>query len=582
MGKSTTTPKGGPIYDTRAIPVEQIEVAEDFNPRLDFDAEAMKVLTASIKQHGVLTPITVEQLDATGKRYRVVAGERRLRAVRELGHQDVPATVKTFSENGEGEGKRLGVALVENLVRSDLSPVEEAKGYAKLREGGSSPTQIAKQISVSKERVESRLALLALPEAVQDHIAGGRVPLRCQQSLGLIASFSPRVAEAASTMVAAGLDEPGELANSPGDVVSHAERYVWTFDPPLGTPNSGDAACPDCQGYGYDGDEDAPDCKTCEGSGRVLAAIPEGAVQLPIVKTWGGQGRDPFNFAEALIGAEAVEQLNAKLMEAIPPAGEDYGTASYHVAQAWRGAASIDEDAARAYGCLMELPGGNRSTAWVTDAEWLIAAFDAQIAGAVKSWKRSEKDSDRREGKRKEADPEGADERKAEREKAEAARVKAQKHNDKLYEAILTGTAKVKPTVENVKLLAALIFQSTDGWLAFEGVGLTDPTFHETSSKTGKRKYAKGAQARRDTFAAAWRRVESAKTPEAVMGALLAVLVAEDRVDKNAVARSDYRPSKLPAMSYHPEDADRAIQKVKEAGLAAAAKSIGAPSKPRD
>lgn len=583
------------------IPIEQIETQEDFNPRLDFDQDEHKALVASIKQHGVLTPLTVRK---NGKGYKLIAGERRLRAAKEAGLKSVPV-----HDPGTQAKSDLTVALVENLVRQDLNPIEEAKGYeragAVLPKGRAGSTNaikaLAKSLSVSEQRIKSRLALLALPSAVQDQIAGGRVPLRATEGLALIASYSERVAEAASTLIAAGIMEANE---APGDLVEKARKYVWTFDPPNGVPMDG-ARCPDCDGRGAlwkkdgktfteeqvveadpEGDDDSyeeTECPRCDGNGVIPADAAEGAVELPLATSYGGQGKLPFDFAAALIGQEAVERLTKKLTEAIPPTNDDGRTYD-----AYRAAGSIDRDAARAYGCLMELPGSaHRNYSYVTDAEWLIAQFDAQIDGAIKSFKRSQKDSERREGERAEklgggeqGDAEAA-KRKAEREKADAARVKAEKHNDKLYEALMQN-AKIKPTVEQVKAVAALIFQATDGWLAFEGVGLTDPAFHEVNPKTGKRKYAKGAQARRDTFAAAWRRVEQAKTVEAAWGALMGVLVAADRVDRHAVALSDYRPSKLPHMSYHPEDEDVAIQKAKEAGIAAVAKSIGAPSRPRD
>ena len=131
-------------------------------PRRDFDEEALQELAESIAQHGVLQPILVRSLPGGG--YRIVAGERRWRASRMAGLSEIPAVVKEMTDREEFEA-----ALVENLQRTDLNPVEEALGYRQLKEEyGMTQEQIAKSVSKSRPAVANAMRLLSLPEAVID------------------------------------------------------------------------------------------------------------------------------------------------------------------------------------------------------------------------------------------------------------------------------------------------------------------------------------------------------------------------------------------------------------------------------
>ncbi|MBQ1234050.1 MAG: ParB/RepB/Spo0J family partition protein, partial [Oscillospiraceae bacterium] len=131
-------------------------------PRRDFDEEALQELAESIAQHGVLQPILVRSLPGGG--YRIVAGERRWRASRMAGLSEIPAVVKEMTDQEEFEA-----ALVENLQRTDLNPIEEALGYRQLKEEyGMTQEQIAKSVSKSRPAVANAMRLLSLPEAVID------------------------------------------------------------------------------------------------------------------------------------------------------------------------------------------------------------------------------------------------------------------------------------------------------------------------------------------------------------------------------------------------------------------------------
>lgn len=138
-------------------------------PRRDFDDKALETLCDSIKQHGVLQPILVRPLSAGG--YQIVAGERRWRAARMAGLDEIPVYIRELSDE---ETARL--ALVENLQREDLNPVEEALGYKKLIEdGGLTQEDVAKTVGKSRSAVTNSLRLLGLDPKTLDLLKRGEI-----------------------------------------------------------------------------------------------------------------------------------------------------------------------------------------------------------------------------------------------------------------------------------------------------------------------------------------------------------------------------------------------------------------------
>ncbi len=141
------------------LPISKVEPAAD-QPRERFDPEALEELTDSIRQHGVLQPIAVRALG--GGYYQIIAGERRWRAAREAGLDTIPARVM---EADDRSAKVL--ALVENLQRQALNPVEQAKGLNSLmRDFGLTQEAAAEQVGFSRPAVANALRLLSLPEPV--------------------------------------------------------------------------------------------------------------------------------------------------------------------------------------------------------------------------------------------------------------------------------------------------------------------------------------------------------------------------------------------------------------------------------
>ena len=150
------------------IPLCDIEPNPD-QPRKEFNEQAIKSLSESINEVGVLSPIIVRKKD--NKLFEIVAGERRWRAAKMAGKKKIPAIVKTYDNKLVME-----VALIENLQRQDLNPYEEAIGYQTLKEAYSlTQDDIAKRVSKSRSAVANSLRILSLPGFVLDEIRKGTV-----------------------------------------------------------------------------------------------------------------------------------------------------------------------------------------------------------------------------------------------------------------------------------------------------------------------------------------------------------------------------------------------------------------------
>lgn len=138
-------------------------------PRRDFDTDALAELADSIAQHGVLQPLLVRPLDSLG--YQIVAGERRWRASRMAGLKEVPVIIRELTDS-----EVMEIALIENLQREDLTPIEEAKGYKALMETYSlTHDQVSKSVGKSRSVITNALRLLTLPEEIVEYISRGQL-----------------------------------------------------------------------------------------------------------------------------------------------------------------------------------------------------------------------------------------------------------------------------------------------------------------------------------------------------------------------------------------------------------------------
>jgi ParB family chromosome partitioning protein len=152
----------------RSIPIEFLEPGR-YQPRRRFDEEAVSSLAESIRERGILQPLLVRQVGAD--RYEIVAGERRWRAAQLAGLHEVPAIVRELDDRGA-----LEVAIVENVQREDLTPVEEAEGYRRLLdEFGHTQDAVARIVGKSRSHVANTLRLLALPDPVKAMLADGQL-----------------------------------------------------------------------------------------------------------------------------------------------------------------------------------------------------------------------------------------------------------------------------------------------------------------------------------------------------------------------------------------------------------------------
>lgn len=150
------------------LPLEAIDPNAQ-QPRTDFDHEAMSELVASIREVGVLQPVVVRPIAGSDGRYELIMGERRLRASKEAGLSTIPAVVKeTADEN------MLRDALLENLHRSQLNPLEEASAYQQLlADFGITQEELATRIGRSRPQITNTIRLLKLPAPVQKRVAAG-------------------------------------------------------------------------------------------------------------------------------------------------------------------------------------------------------------------------------------------------------------------------------------------------------------------------------------------------------------------------------------------------------------------------
>lgn len=150
------------------LKVSEIEPNRD-QPRKDFDEDALHELADSIAQHGVLQPLLLRPVFGGG--YQIVAGERRWRAARMAGLTEVPAVVREMTDS-----QVMEFALIENLQREDLNPLEEAQGYQSLLETyGMTQEDVAKTVGKSRPAVTNALRLLNLPPEIQKMVSDGRI-----------------------------------------------------------------------------------------------------------------------------------------------------------------------------------------------------------------------------------------------------------------------------------------------------------------------------------------------------------------------------------------------------------------------
>lgn len=169
LGDYLAAPDEGEV---RRLPVQSI-APNPLQPRQDFSAPELEELARSIRVNGLLQPLVVRPLPGSKGRYELVAGERRFRAVRVLGWEDVPAVVREVEDEA-----LLVLALVENLQREALNPLDEAEGYRSLADRfGMTQEDIARAVGKERSTVANFLRLLRLPPSVRKLVRDGKLTM---------------------------------------------------------------------------------------------------------------------------------------------------------------------------------------------------------------------------------------------------------------------------------------------------------------------------------------------------------------------------------------------------------------------
>ena len=183
----------------RDIAVSHI-VSNPFQPRKNFKPQDLMELQESLQTSGLLQPITVRPSPKTANRFELIAGERRLRAATSLGWEKIPAVVKDFTDQ-----EILTLALIENLQRSDLNPIEEAEGYNQLiSQFGHTQQSVATMVGKDRSTVANVLRILQLPASVRQLLTEGHITAgQARPLLGL--EDAARITALAREIVAKGL-----------------------------------------------------------------------------------------------------------------------------------------------------------------------------------------------------------------------------------------------------------------------------------------------------------------------------------------------------------------------------------------
>ena len=192
LGKGLNSLMGGADAEVAAaitpdtvLPLSDIEPNKG-QPRKSFDEEALEELTDSIKQNGVLQPILVRK---KGNKYEIVAGERRYQASKRAGLTEIPVVIREISDD-----EVFKLALIENLQRTDLDPIEEAQGFKTLlTQSGMTQAELGKALSKSRPAIANALRLLDLPEEVQEMMAQRKITAGHSRAILAVASEEGRI-----------------------------------------------------------------------------------------------------------------------------------------------------------------------------------------------------------------------------------------------------------------------------------------------------------------------------------------------------------------------------------------------------
>ena len=211
------------VRATKPVPIEHLH-PNRFQPRRDFEPEALKALADSIAANGILQPILVRRHSERPSEFEIVAGERRWRAAQMAKIHEIPVVIRDFSD-----AQALEAAIIENVQRQDLSPIEEAHGYQRLMSDfNHTQEDLARAFGKSRSHIANTVRLLSLPEAVQTLVARG--DLSAGHARALIGATDPEAL--ARRIVAEGLNvRQAERLAKGGDSLAGAATGDKTAKP---------------------------------------------------------------------------------------------------------------------------------------------------------------------------------------------------------------------------------------------------------------------------------------------------------------------------------------------------------------
>ena len=417
---------------------------------------------------------------------------------------EVPAIVRE-PETGEAEA----LAVVENLQREDLNPIDEARGLDRaMRARGLNQSQVAEELSISPKRVSERLGLLRLPDEVQARIAAGAVPPTLRKTLAAIAKVSAEVAEACAALVAGAHVGPSALEADPARAVTSLERFEWRDDD--GQPKPAPVALP--------------------------------------VETW-----RPVRLDGLPITDEVREELRPRV--------EALGNDQWGDNVAFR-FDEEDADAARAYGCLLEFRDGDRfnTSKFVCDRDFIADRLRLKL-GELEQRAR-ELDEQAADRARTQATAAGVEveagtdseealreQRKQEREAERQDAIAARGANLDLGRALYTEAHAPELTMDHARLLALLVFEASAGQLAARGLALCREDWHEVEVKelkSGEQRTKVTYPSPTDAEHQLWSWLERARTPQEVLGRIVQALIAAGCADESCRPQSQRTYYNLP------------------------------------
>ena len=159
-----------PMRPDQVVPIEQVQPNPD-QPRRTFGQDALSELAASIEEKGIIQPLIVRRTPGADHQYQIVAGERRWRAAQIAKLHDVPVLVRDYDDT-----EVLEIAIIENIQRAGLNPIDEAAGYKQLMDRfGHTQDKLSQALGKSRSHIANLMRLLTLPQEVQDYLTGGQL-----------------------------------------------------------------------------------------------------------------------------------------------------------------------------------------------------------------------------------------------------------------------------------------------------------------------------------------------------------------------------------------------------------------------